>query len=758
MNLDSSINFFIKDPRNYVLIVDELVIRSVPKDGGIHAHTSKIALDNLKEIGSPQADKALEAYRASIEPVKNFCNLYGLFYYKLNLDQKWLCHAWCESATTEQEFIKRTQSFEKAYNLYARGYLVEYFDNTPDLNLLTVTQIINIIPDEANVERICRLLEPAVLSFIKGPNTDENRVEIITAIDKLPLFCRASIIEAMKPYALRMLNMQILPLIIAYNSNDRAIITAVCEANPSYNEPTTKQLAFIYAAQYGLLQAVSGLLQEGHIDQNSQQRAFVDAASYGQLDIINFLLPTMPQPVRDEALLTATSRGYVSVVEMFCRLGITAELRDRCFTTACRIGECVDVISFFLTMEIPFQTIVDTAHNCSNRGQSNIAHMLWTSLSSQLARLHPTRGTPLNLSTGAQARRIYVKKSDLEENPQTYLQFVAEHGLCPVTFLNNDNTAQRGIDAGGLTKQFVTQLIEQLIAKEVIVFDDKLIPIFSSESQEINYKNFGIFLSEIAEKNVGRTDKIFTGEFCSEKTFDLLKTMLDPSLNEWEKLKVVAKACIIRSNQSLIEFALQIESTEEAISAIKNELKDLYGGDYTDVSVDQLKIICLRSIKDSQYKALAAIASGIKEPLKGKILSLGNGCSIEIQGISRPTYDQIIEKISVETQRISDSERVQLEQKVRWIKDKIKQECDLPSSIWVKRFFKCVTGQRVLPTKKIIIVGVNDHVCRAHSCFNTLYVPFSNEAPHIEDPTLTDQQRFLANLEITMDTQLFDAT
>ncbi len=120
----------------------------------------------------------------------------------------------------------------------------------------------------------------------------------------------------------------------------------------------------------------------------------------------------------------------------------------------------------------------------------------------------------------------------------------------------------------------------------------------------------------------------------------------------------------------------------------------------------------------------------------------------KVQG-KRPTLEQLLLKIS-------DSTDIHVQEKTVWLKNKIRKEFADPQSTWIKGFLKCVTGQTVLPAQVIEIRGIDGNFCKAHTCFNFLDVPFGHNTPHIRDETLSNEERFIKNLELTMDQTRYD--
>jgi hypothetical protein len=159
---------------------------------------------------------------------------------------------------------------------------------------------------------------------------------------------------------------------------------------------------------------------------------------------------------------------------------------------------------------------------------------------------------------------------------------------------------------------------------------------------------------------------------------------------------------------------------------------------------EEIKTGCLEFITPV-YEGAKAIASGISPSLKSKIL--GNSSEMisnYLQG----------EKINVERLLACFENRSQspvVAQEITYIQNKIREEASIPDSTWIERFIYCVSGSRAMsPNFKIIVNGSSDEAVRVHTCFNTIDLPITHTASHIDDPSLSDEARFIRNLEITM--------
>lgn len=515
-------------------------------------------------------------------------------------------------------------------------------------------------------------------------------------------------------------------------------------------------------------ETVSFLMSQGSISEYSHSNLLEDLCKAGEFDMaLHYFIPAvLDTRSRSELLLTALNANRPDVALIFFNSG---EISDTCRFEAVVQAARLNFMPILgpllargpISDEIRGQALVQAAtHHQGDamailvqngpieRQQYEIARAHCIERDDLLAILETA--TTYNwfhclpcLASGedfAPSGKIYVNVATLKENPRIYLEEVATRGLLSIGFLNPDGSLQPGIDAGGLSKQFVHQLIEALFEKEVICTDDKRIPKKSGSDDDL--VNLGRFLSAIYLRNQTRIDKIYTGQIFDKKTFMLLKTVLDPSLTEKEKLLIIANALKDETNALVVDFASNPSPSAEEIAAIRVYLTSYVDESSMEASLDELVETCLSFTKEGSFKALSLIASGLSEPLTSAIIADPELAELALQGNGHFTKEEIFEKMTCIDADIA--------QKFEWIKEKIAEEFEIEGSTWVQRFLFCVTGQPVLPAGSLIFRGTTEAICIAHTCFCTIDLPRGEPSCTAADAGLSPKEKFIKNLEITM--------
>lgn len=177
------------------------------------------------------------------------------------------------------------------------------------------------------------------------------------------------------------------------------------------------------------------------------------------------------------------------------------------------------------------------------------------------------------------------------------------------------------------------------------------------------------------------------------------------------------------------------------------------------LTIKEMRGACFEGLGvDIIHKTLTAISIGIRgTPLEQRLTQLsGKTVSDELQG--KIDLNGLLAKFTV----IGGYNGPDVVDRIDWIKAKIRHEFGQEGSDWVKRFLLAITGQAALPRGNIpiqpLIYNAEYHtqvpvMCKSHTCFNQLDIPVVREIPPRDEPgkaPLTDEQRFIANLEMLM--------
>ncbi len=554
-------------------------------------------------------------------------------------------------------------------------------------------------------------------------------------------------------------------------------------------------LVFTNAAYYGHMKIFKLFLSKGTIlSSDNLGNCIVSAVQRGQIKVIRFLLSerrtvsseylcdalnAVSQNGRSEKMLNllwsfntarseeelrnifnyAIDKAYLNVIkflfskkiairrdDLLCALIISAQHHH--------IAVLRTLLSFerIATLENLSLIIEEVINNCDSeivQCRSRVVRELL-----EIIRLDPSQkraaiyGLGQQIIDAASSKEISIYPITMRNHPEYYL-FQAKWGFTAVKYLYEDRTEQQGVDLGGLTKNFIHDLLDNLFLREILKRDDQLFPI-ADQSKKLQYCYLGQLISFLYKTNQDRSDPIYIGEIFNPKTFLLLSVLCRPrspdqteDQRKMEDVIAIAKEVRSEDKQILVEFLTKESPSKEDITKITEYFKTLSLIDEDkEATLKDLKTVCLENFYQ-YYDALEEIIRGLSQEFKAELIQNPHEM-IEIVLGKGPTLERILAKIN-------NSADFRVQQKISWIKNKIASEIVKPDSTWVKRFLKCITGQPVIPAKEIVIRGISyGNFCRAHTCNNTLDVPFGLDTPHIRNETFSDEERFIANLELTM--------
>ena len=495
---------------------------------------------------------------------------------------------------------------------------------------------------------------------------------------------------------------------------------------------------------------ITELLANGAtISQEVRGQAVTQAAYGGHAEIITQLLAngaTISQQVRGEALILAATRGHSGVITQLLANGATISERSRGQAV---FGAATHGHSGIITQLLANGATIsersrgEAIEIAAMNGHPGIVDLLAPALAAPLPGAPPIPG----------GTRIYVKPQEFAEHPEVYLANVAAAGLKPVTFMNPDGSKQEGLDAGGLTKQFICQLAEHLLLQKVIEREGCRFPCARKE-ETTPYTQLGQLLSHIDQANTTKTDFLYIGEIFPPETYTLLQMLArpqDPSepLETRNERECIAIANAIfsltkpeeQSNyRELMDFLNITDPSPVQIQAFKEYLESTWEDVKEGITPKELRERCFQKMEVQQcHRAMSAIIRGLSAALKGKILAQGAAMASKLQG---EINHRLLDKFTLTSQSPVVAE------KLGWIKEKITSELEDPEKVWIKRFLKAVTSQSVMPTASIEIRETPDIMCHSHTCFCQLDLP--------REPT--SKELFFDRLELLMAEEGFGLT
>jgi hypothetical protein len=325
--------------------------------------------------------------------------------------------------------------------------------------------------------------------------------------------------------------------------------------------------------------------------------------------------------------------------------------------------------------------------------------------------------------------RAVIDLVDVHEHPLKYLEKDAVNGIPHRITFKDKGIEQRGIDSGGLSKQYVQELCRALIEKNILNIDGDGLPRIDTDEDARRFKIFCQFLEKLTLKNNGKSDPIFTGRLFSDVFFKLLINCFS---NPTEQSKKIAVAKLISetdpAKNDLYEFIQNrspMQGDIEDITSILNVLGEENLEFYDD---SKLKDRCL-SFFEPYYKAAQIFRSHRAVDPYLLDTSLPEAISSSIQG------QPLVREKLAGCFKSTEGNGLTITEKVEWIQAKIlNPDTDIK---WCEQFLMAITGQKVIgPTLKIFVKEGLSPVPSASTCTNTLYL----------NPTVLTQKNFMTIL------------
>lgn len=260
----------------------------------------------------------------------------------------------------------------------------------------------------------------------------------------------------------------------------------------------------------------------------------------------------------------------------------------------------------------------------------------------------------------------------------------------------------QAIDLGGVTKQFITTLINALVDKEVIGRNDQLLPMIRSDEDVPHMQNLGKFYSAIFEKNKDRRDKFVIGNLFHLRFFQLVKIAIS-SAPEQDKLKSVAT--IVAQIDPCLKTAADVLINPNAENA------QAY---CTLMGIAKVEEADPKDQFEGFLSAAVAFSQGLKPEFKTHMLAQPSIALMTAMQGEPITTQKLLNAINFE------GTSADFIQKKNWIVEKIR-EGDVN---WMKKFMYSITGSTTLSsTARIRITTGRREAFEIHTCANSLDVP-----------------------------------
>jgi hypothetical protein len=340
-------------------------------------------------------------------------------------------------------------------------------------------------------------------------------------------------------------------------------------------------------------------------------------------------------------------------------------------------------------------------------------------------------------------RGVEVEGATIKVHPKALKKFPGDilERLTPsvtnVRYLNDDFEPNPAIDAGGVSRQFTSDLCKALFITTgedpplIVLTEEDSLPDFKDEEAAI-YQKFGNILSFV----LTNTSPLITGVYLNPKFYLLLKKAalgLTP-----DQIAVSFTKEILTQDPDTIKTLNFYDNPSpelklEAITCLRNT----YLSDLTDeATIEDVRreietTILERGIKMSD--AILHILNGMSPLAKANLATIEDAdLSTRIQG-SLVTAESLKAAIQME-EGLSD---LALEKRT-WILERIDEKQEDPK--WLAGFLHFITGQPFLsplaPPIKLKFLDLENF--NAHTCFNMLDVPIN----------VAKREEFLAALDI----------
>jgi hypothetical protein len=325
------------------------------------------------------------------------------------------------------------------------------------------------------------------------------------------------------------------------------------------------------------------------------------------------------------------------------------------------------------------------------------------------------------------ASALRLSLVDLKENPLRWLSHVTERGLPTHVSFSEYPSA---VDVGGITKQFITTLVEALILKEAFKRTEDGLPLIVKDQDRICVWQLGRLYSMLHERNGSRSDKILAGTLFHPRFLELVK---NAGSSESEAIKLSDAASTLQGINALYRcLTAVILEPNAANKAAYREASGCEEGEEEQGAKEQL-IEYLHSAR--------AFYDGCTERFKEYMA--GSEASIALASIQGKdvTADKLIAALTLE------GSGAHLRQKFEWIQEKVRG-ADKPFLI---KFLKAITGKTTLsPGTEIKIKETwrDGQVFEMHTCFNSIDVPKG----------AMEKEAFLAALEASVSGEGYNIT
>jgi hypothetical protein len=303
---------------------------------------------------------------------------------------------------------------------------------------------------------------------------------------------------------------------------------------------------------------------------------------------------------------------------------------------------------------------------------------------------------------------------EVKNNPELYLKFFNFMGFPDRVYYRENPIA---VDAGGLSRQLISSLMQGIREKELIRLDSASIPTVEYRKDYNNLVELGSFYSLIDERNrIPDRNKLVIGPVLGPSFFDLVK-LANSHKSEDEKFWDVLNFLQSSQPERGVIWDVILNPNEENLES----LKSIYG--------DEADLETAKEEVNRYLLAAKAFYEGASTAFQHRLIDeSAEDLSIAIQG-KKVTKEDL--KNALNNIRYGYG----TPQEFLWLQEKIEESDDF----FAEKFVEACTGQDcLLPGKKIAIAVVGERFF-FHTCGSQLDLP-----------RCSNKEEFLAGLEIIL--------
>lgn len=426
------------------------------------------------------------------------------------------------------------------------------------------------------------------------------------------------------------------------------------------------------------------LLQLGRITDTIAGELLYISTYGGSIECMNILLAAdyqIPQRYLEDAIVLAAEQGFVGILTNL--LQHLPELRPAIFHRA--------------TERSSSQLIQDILQPYSARAQLEIASMT------------------------EDPNHFFVDLQEVKRHPKIYIDRIASRGW-PNQIRLRGSLEFLTVDLGGLTKEFLSTLIQAIATHQLLPMNSSQLPYlpsaFTKRQQEettLHLHQLGLIYQTIYHRNQHRTDKLLTGVFFHPQFFTLMAIACHASLDRMEKLNQIARLLqeIMPPSCHMPLAIIQLPPTDPVYCQLIADYQETIGC----ITPQEARAAAIEEV--DQYRLAAeAFYSGLSAPVQERIVEAR--AQDDFVGLLAEMQGHAITPQALASSLVLVEDHDGLQTALDWLQAKIL----VSNATWCEKFVHTVTGSKSLFNTVIRIRESRHSGIEIHTCFNLIELPF----------------------------------